>query len=201
MINLPLKFKYTVNPLIVIALALILFYLEPLSTQWLRFERPQIASGELWRLLTGNLLHTNFTHFLLNCAGVLFVWLLHAEHYTNKSYFFIFSFCGLTCGLGLYLFSDLTRYVGLSGALHGIIVYGAIKDIKTSWPTSGWLLTIGIIIKVAHENSYGPSDSVKAMINADVAVEAHLYGLIGGLILALPLMREIYLRFRKRTHP
>ncbi len=89
----------------------------------------------------------------------------------------------------------MVHYVGLSGALHGIIVYGAVKDIKVGWPVSGWLLTIGIIIKVGYENIWGPSDDVKVMINADVAVEAHLYGLIGGLILALPLFYQVFRGF------
>jgi rhomboid family GlyGly-CTERM serine protease len=198
MINLPLQFKYIVNPLIMMAIAFVLFFFEPLSTQWLRFERLNIGEGELWRIFTGNLLHTNFTHLLLNCLGVLFVWLLHAEHYTSKSYFFIFGFCALFCGLCLYWFSDMGDYVGLSGALHGIIVYGAVKDIKIGWPISGWLLTIGIIIKVGYENIIGPSDSVKEMIGANVAVEAHMFGLIGGLVLALPMFYQIVMkRFAK----
>lgn len=191
MINLPLKFKYTVNPLIMMGLAFILFYFEPLSTQWLRFERLNIDNGELWRLFTGNLLHTNFSHLLLNCAGVLFVWLLHAEHYTSKSYFFIFGFSAVICGLGLYFFSDMGHYVGLSGALHGIIGYGAVKDIQQGWGRSGWLLLIGIMIKVAYENILGPSADVQEMIGATVAVEAHMFGLIGGLLLALPLFGQI----------
>lgn len=190
MINLPLQFKYTINPLIVITLSAVLFYFEPLSREWLRFERPSIEQGEYWRLLSGNLLHTNFIHLLLNCAGVLFVWLLHAEHYTIRRYFMVFGFCALGCGLGLYFFSSMDTYVGLSGALHGILVYGAVRDIKAGWHNTGWLLLVGIILKVGHENIVGASDSVKAMIDADVAVEAHLFGLLSGLLLTLPLYKK-----------
>lgn len=187
MIRLPLAPKYIVNPIILIVIAFIGYGFEPASSELLRYHLDQIKLGEYWRLLTGNFLHTNFTHLLLNCAGVLFIWLLHAEHFSVKSYFAVLIACCLGNAAGLLFFSDMQSYVGLSGALHGVIAWGAIKDIKMGEKTGEWLL-IGLIIKVAFENLVGPSDSVKELIGAEVAVEAHLFGLITGIAIAAPYL-------------
>ena len=190
MIRLPLAPKYLVNPIILILIAFIGYGFEPASSELLRYHFDQIKLGEYWRLITGNFLHTNFIHLLLNCAGVLFIWVLHAEHYTVKSYFLVLIACCLGNAVGLYFFSDMQSYVGLSGALHGVIAWGAIKDIKTGERSGEWLL-IGLIVKVTFENLVGPSDSVKELIGADVAVEAHLFGLVTGLVIAAPYLYHL----------
>ena len=190
MINLPLQTKYIINPLLLILVSLVFYSFEPISNQLFRYDLSLIQDSQYWRLLTGNFLHTNFTHLLLNSAGVIFIWLLHAEHYNFSRYFSILLLCCLGCGVGLYLFSPLQQYVGLSGALHGVIAYGAIKDIHVGMKT-GWLLLAGLIVKVSYENIAGASDSVKALIDANVAVEAHLFGLISGLLLATPVIIQI----------
>jgi rhomboid family GlyGly-CTERM serine protease len=190
MINLPLQTKYIVSPLLLMLISSMFYLFEPTSNDYFRYDLTLIQNAQYWRLLSGNFLHTNFIHLLLNSAGVIFIWLLHAEHYTPKRYFSILLLCCLGCGVGLYFFSPLQQYVGLSGALHGVIAYGAIKDIEVKMKT-GWLLLAGIIIKVAYENIAGASDSVKALIDANVAVEAHLFGLASGLLLATPIMLQI----------
>jgi rhomboid family GlyGly-CTERM serine protease len=131
MIRLPLAPKYIVNPIVVILIAFIGYLFEPASSELLRYHLDQIKVGEYWRLLTGNFLHTNFIHLLLNCAGVLFIWVLHAEHFSIRSYFLVLLACCLGNSFGLYYFSDMQSYVGLSGALHGVrLLGGRLKTLK-----------------------------------------------------------------------
>jgi len=83
----------------------------------------------------------------------------------------------------LYLFyPGLLGYVGLSGMLHGLFTYGAISDISTG-VKSGYLLLLGVIIKVAYEQIFGASIQVTQMIDARVATEAHLVGVITGILI------------------
>ena len=189
--RLPQQKQHLFSPLLVISLALLLFAFEPHSSRYLEFFRTEISEGQWWRLLTGNWLHTNFAHVLLNCGGVLLVWLLHAEHYSVKHYFAVLLFCCVGSSLGLYFFDPLEQYAGLSGALHGMLFYGACRDAQCRYNES-YLLMIGIVIKVVLENIYGPVESSSELIGADVAVGAHLWGLVSGMVLGLiPLWQSI----------
>ena len=64
---------------------------------------------------------------------------------------------------------------------------GAIKDIEVGMK-SGGLLFIGIWLKIAYEQFHGPSAEVSKLIASRVAVDAHLIGAIGGIVLATPLL-------------
>ena len=48
----------------------------------LRYERSAILDGELWRLLTGHLVHGNAWHLALNVAGMGLVALLFGRDYS-----------------------------------------------------------------------------------------------------------------------
>jgi rhomboid family GlyGly-CTERM serine protease len=168
------------------------------SNDLLEFHRTKIASGEYWRIFTGQFVHANFTHLLLNIVGIGFIWLLHAEHRTEKQYIFHTAFLGLWTGLGIWLFvPDIKVYTGLSGLLHGVIVWGALKDIQVGM-RSGILLFIGIWGKLAWEQYTGPSADVGALIQSRVAIEAHLIGAIGGLVLGLSLVKEKLIRAKTK---
>ena len=49
----------------------------------LRFERQSIVAGDLWRLLSGHLVHLGWTHLLLNLAGLALVWALVGSVYSG----------------------------------------------------------------------------------------------------------------------
>ncbi|MFY8297344.1 rhombosortase [Pseudoalteromonas sp. SS15] len=188
MIQLPLDKKYILPPIL---LALLSFTLMILNTNdLLEFHRDKIEAGEIWRIFTGQFVHTNTTHLLLNIVGIGFIWLLHAEHRTQSQYYIHTAFLALWTGLGIWLFvPDIKVYTGLSGLLHGVIVWGALKDIQVGM-RSGILLFIGIWAKLAWEQWAGPSAEVGELIKSRVAIEAHLIGAIGGLIMGLGLIRN-----------
>ena len=82
-------------------------------------------------------------------------------------------------------------YAGLSGVLHGLFAWGAIQDIKAK-DKLGWALLIGVIAKVVWEQFSGGSASSAELIGARVAVEAHLAGVLGGVLFAFALrMKKI----------
>jgi rhomboid family GlyGly-CTERM serine protease len=185
MLNLPTKKEYITGPLLVAGAALLLFIFQASVNEILIFDRRYIGEMQAWRLFTGNYLHSNLNHLLLNLGGLLLLWSLHGDHFNTKRYLFAFIFFCLSVSLCLYLFTPgLNRYVGLSGALHGVFVWGAIKDIKVGYKT-GWGLLIGVAIKIAYEQLVGPSESLAETIGAIVAVDAHLFGALMGLIWAI----------------
>ncbi|ABZ76499.1 Rhomboid family protein [Shewanella halifaxensis HAW-EB4] len=166
--------------LIITIICISLFYLQLDSL--LAYQRYLIIDGEWWRLFSGNLLHTNAWHLYMNLAGFWVILALHEQHYRAKGLGLLFFTLCLMQGLGLLIFyPTLIGYVGLSGMLHGLFAFGAVLDIRQGYRT-GYLLLLGVILKVAYEQYFGASSEMTQLINARVATEAHLVGLISGLV-------------------
>ncbi|MDN5369521.1 MAG: hypothetical protein PWP74_829 [Shewanella sp.] len=147
----------------------------------MEYQRQFIAQGQWWRLLTGNLIHTNHWHLLMNLAGFWVVVFIHRVHYSNTHLAWLLIALCITEGLGLWIaFPTLSAYVGLSGVLHGLFAYGALSDIKIGW-RSGYLLLVGVMAKVTWEQTMGANAEVTQLIGARVAIEAHLVGLLSGI--------------------
>lgn len=149
------------------------------------FDRAKIFEGEYWRLITGHFLHTNFYHYLMNIIGLVLLYMLHGEY--AKPLLFIcitMLLCLATSICILWFSSDIHWYVGLSGILHGIFAWGVIIDIKLG-RKSGYLLLLGLMIKLIDEQFFSSSTFLSNLIEANVAVDAHLYGAIAGLMLGL----------------
>jgi len=174
-------------PLIVLLISLISFVFDNSLSELLVYQRTLLMQGEVWRIFSSHFFHTNGFHFLLNAAAVVMLWALHGQFYTIKSYLFVFMMSAITTSIGIHSFSpDIEQYVGLSGVLHGIFIWGAIEDIKAKERT-GYLLLLGVILKIAHEQYYGASEDVAVLIGAKVAINAHLWGAVGGVIAVILL--------------
>lgn len=187
-LSLPFNSQAIILPVIVFIIASLIYVLPLGLSDALIYNRDNINNGQLWRLFTGHFVHTNLNHLLLNLAGLGMLWALHGDHYSHKSYGACFVICALVCSAGIYVFDpDMIRYVGLSGVLHGIFVWGAIKDIQKGWH-SGYLLFFGVWGKIIYEQAFGASPEVEALINAHVAIDAHLWGAVGGLVLPIILL-------------
>jgi len=194
--NLPLNTEHCLLVCAVAFLSLIAYFFDDDIANTFVYHHQLISQGELWRIFTGHFFHTNGYHLLLNLAALLLLWALHGQFYTLWNYSLLFITSASVCSVGLYFCSpDISQYVGLSGVLHGIFVFGAMMDIRHHDKT-GYLLFIGVWLKVAHEQFYGASEEVSTLINASVAIDAHLWGAIGGLIFSV--IYFTYLRHRTR---
>ncbi len=172
-----------IGPLFIALLVVLLYLFEPATGQLLAYDRYAIQGMETWRMLSGNLVHTNGVHLLLNLAGLALLWALHGEHYYLPTFLRVFLWTCVGCSVGIYFFSEnLIWYAGLSGALHGVFVWGACKDIEKNIQ-SGWILLAGVALKIAYEQTTGASSELAQWIEAAVAIDAHLYGAVSGIIL------------------
>jgi rhomboid family GlyGly-CTERM serine protease len=156
-----------------------------ISHSVLAFHREQAFTTGGWQWLSAHFMHNNFMHYLFNMVGLVLLWLLHGEYTNYKSFCFNFLFISLGVSLCIYLFSpNILWYVGMSGVLHGIFSWGVVVDIYYKRKTA-YLLLIGLLIKLADEQWYGSSNLMADLIGVGVAVNAHLYGAIFGLISGL----------------
>ena len=173
------------GPLLLTLCVLLACVFEPASGDWLAYDRYAIEGFETWRLLTANIVHTNGWHALLNLAGLTLLTFLHSDHYRFMRFIKLFLWCSLLTSAGIYYFSpQLIWYAGLSGALHGVFLWGACMDIRAGLK-SGWLLACGVVGKIVYEQINGGSADVEALIGAAVATDAHLYGAVAGLLMFL----------------
>lgn len=185
-----MRFTLALNTTIYAALALSMIVLALVPEHWqltLQYQRSALEQGQLWRALSGHLLHANHWHLLLNLAGLLLAFLLHGRYFSARQLLLQWFAFSLAISVLLYLFStNIYSYVGLSGVLHAMLTQGAIKDVQQA-ERSGYLLLTGLIAKVAYEQWQGPDAELASLIGADVAIDAHLYGVISGVLLALLL--------------
>ncbi|EGQ8804533.1 rhombosortase [Vibrio parahaemolyticus] len=166
--------------LTIISVICLVLQFEPMAslTEWHAYN---IRHGEWWRIVTGNLTHTNFAHLGMNLAGLWVIAFIFRPSARNFSIVFL-----LLCAFvgAMNLLTSMSVYVGLSGVLHGLFGFWALREVFEN-RRSSLLLVAGLIAKIAWEQFYGPSTSTAAMIGARVAVDAHLFGAMGGLCMAL----------------
>ncbi len=157
--------------------------------EWLRFERATILDGELWRLVTGHIVHLGLTHFLLNGAGLVLVWFLVGREFAGLEWLAIVAASIAAIDIGLWVLSPgLEWYVGLSGLLHGMLAAGILASWRERRAEAS-ILGVVIFGKLAFEQLVGPMPGSEGTSGGAVIVDAHLYGVIGGVILAAILIR------------
>jgi rhomboid family GlyGly-CTERM serine protease len=185
MLSFPTQTRHWIVLAIIGLISIIGFFTDPVSSEWFAYNRTAISNMEIWRLFSGHFLHTNLAHLMLNLLGVALLWALHGEYYSPKPLSALLLGLTLLTSVFIFYFSpSMQWYVGLSGVLHGLFVWGAVKDVQLGEKT-GVLLLIGIALKIAYEQFVGGTENIAALIQANVAVDSHLYGAISGLLLAL----------------
>jgi rhomboid family GlyGly-CTERM serine protease len=146
----------------------------------LRFERDGLEAGEVWRLLTGHLVHLGWGHLWMNLAALALIRFLVANAFSTADWIRAAVVSALGIDLGLYVLSpDIGWYVGLSGVLHGLLAAGALALLRTQ-PALGALLGGGLIVKLLLEQTAGPLPLSESTAGGEVLTEAHLYGAAAG---------------------
>lgn len=148
----------------------------------LRFDRELIAAGDWWLLLSANLVHLGWNHWLLNCAGLLLIYMLFGEDFSVAFWLALLVFDSIALALCLYWFKpDLYWYVGLSGSLHGLFAAGLYAEWRRS---KGFALLLGgaLLAKLIWEQLYGAMPGSAEAAGGPVVVEAHSYGALWGVV-------------------
>lgn len=82
---------------------------------WLEFDRSAILARQVWRIMTGNLVHWSIEHLLLDIGAFLIVGWLY-EQAIGRSYLWILAFAGLAVGVNSLIFlPEMATYRGFSG--------------------------------------------------------------------------------------
>lgn len=139
-----------------------------------------IRAGQWWRIISGNFTHTNTYHLLMNMVAL---WIISTIFRPQaRSLATLLLLLSMSTGISL-LASDLGRYAGLSGVLHGLFTCYAAHELCQGRKSSG-LLLLGVVTKVGYEQWFGAAESTARLIGARIATDAHLAGVIAGACLA-----------------
>jgi len=175
-----------------IVLFLICFFIQWLNQAPLfRFDRQLIEHWQWWRLITGHVTHLNWSHFLLNMAGLAMVAFFFSSYKSDLYWLQALLFTAFFCSVGMLLDQQLNRYVGLSGVLHGLFIIGGRWELRR-YKLSGAMLLAIIIGKLIYEQMLGALPGSESMTGGRVAINSHLYGaLAGGVFLLLGRIKMI----------
>ena len=151
----------------------------------LEFDRQQILSGEIWRIWTGHLVHTNMLHLSLNIVAALIIYF---------AFFTKIKLCELlACGFVfsvlisvalLCVVPGLDWYNGLSGLLHALVVYFSIR-LARNGDTVYWVGVGAVWLKVLAETTRTNLVYENLIGDMNVITEAHLIGAFIGTITAI----------------
>jgi rhomboid family GlyGly-CTERM serine protease len=148
------------------------------------YDRQAIGDGQVWRLLSSQLVHLNAVHLVLNLlglAGVLAVWSKALTPPTVLLGMFLGSACAV--GLGLWFFApEVAWYAGASGTLHGLFAAGIVLAAETPRGLRV-VAALSLLLKLVLEVRLDTGTA--ELIGAPVIHTAHQFGTFGGGVSAL----------------
>lgn len=180
-------------PGLIMLLSLFFAFGGPAARLALQFDRTGIRDYEMWRLVTGHFVHLGWAHFVLNIAGLALVWLLFGACFSARQWAAILLLAIAGIDIGLWFFDPgLVWYVGLSGALHGMLAAGVVAAAMRG-STESAVLGFLLVGKLVWEQILGPLPGSAGIAGGDVVVNSHLYGAVSGGLAAL-LVNRVGLR-------
>jgi len=166
---------------LLIAALLFIFTQAELLASW-RFDRFLFDQQPILAL-SHAFVHLNAQHLMLNISGLVFIYLIFPSAFKSLLWIIALAASAVASAYGIFYYSPETEWlVGLSGALHGLFVYAALR----SRASIAWIVAIIIKLVIEQMPSLMPTNNLTQMteqfISNPVIVDAHLWGAAGGLL-------------------
>lgn len=146
----------------------------------LEYRRAAVLRGQVWRLLTGSLVHLGWMHLSRDIVGLFLIWALLAHSLDDYSWLWVLLASSLAVGLGLLILNPgIAWYVGISGALFGLCCAGALRQFREH-PLFAAVLLLGMAVIIAWTWREGALPGETMWLGGNVIPQAHLYGALGG---------------------
>lgn len=184
--------------LLLLILIVVLTLLEPISSDWLMFDRAAIDNGQVWRLFSAHFVHLSPTHMFGNAMGIVLLAYIAGRYLNNLVGLLLLAWCVLVVGLGLYWYADyLQRYVGLSGVLHGLLLVAPFVSKFYSRRIAGCFLVVIVSKVIWEQSSFYDDMAMVGMIGGRVETNAHLLGMLAGLVFLMAYYLKQYVDLGK----
>jgi rhomboid family GlyGly-CTERM serine protease len=159
--------------------------LQAIGPEYFRYQRDWISTGEIWRIVTAHWVHVGWLHLLLNGLGLVICVILTKPGWSIRRW--LISSLAMAIGISIMLTlynPEVTDYAGYSGVLYGLYVLAAINLFSSDRLVAS-LIIAAIVIKVLMEQFNFYDFNTGDIIGAHVVVDAHLYGLLMAIAIAL----------------
>lgn len=181
----PLRFSQTGIPAGLLLLSLVVQLSGTTGIEWLQYRRDLILDGQVWRLVTGHLVHGTWNHWMLNAGGLALLWALCPRQFAHASSLWLMAAIMLATGAALLLLNPgVVWYVGMSALLHGLLVAWLVVALLNG-RHGALLLLLLIAAKLVYEQVTGPLPGTAEATGLPVLVDAHLYAAIAGGVLGV----------------
>jgi len=137
-----------------------------------------VLQGELWRLVTGHLIHLGWAHWALNAFALTLVSLLARRPLGLGDMARSIPALAAAISLMLLVFdTDVPDYVGLSGVLYGLVLL-------VLWPQAregrwlAWAALVYLAVRVGWQLLSGAPAMEAALIGGPVIEQVHGHGLL-----------------------
>ena len=169
----------------VAVIILLVALLQAIGPEYFRYQHDWISTGEIWRIVTAHWVHVGWLHLLLNGLGLVICVILTKPGWSIRRW--LISSLTLAIGISIMLTlynSVISDYAGYSGVLYGLYMLAAISLFSSDRLVAGLVIT-AIVIKVLMEQFNFYDFNTSDIIGAHVVIDAHLYGLLMAIPIAL----------------
>ncbi|MDQ0140251.1 rhombosortase [Cupriavidus necator] len=143
-----------------------------------------LADGQWWRLATAMWVHLDGHHWLADMFAATGVMAICARAARARSLLLVLVACGFAVQVVLLRVTAIAWYGGLSGALHGLALWGALGLLRSPGlaRVTGVLLCLGVLAKVWVEQSWLAPVVFDPAWGFGVVRAAHAAGAVAGLL-------------------
>jgi rhomboid family GlyGly-CTERM serine protease len=185
--------------LLLAAASCVAVYLSPGLSDLLVYDRQAILAGDLWRLVTGHLVHFSPAHLFFNLLGFVTAGLIVWRRGYSR-FWILCAISSLAISVALLLDPDVTSFGGISGLVNAAVVFAAIRGIgeRGRWR---WFSAAILILTVVNSALEAMTGRPTFAIPGDQSfVPVPLSHVIGGLTGAIMSLEPWRLPKRRRCH-
>lgn len=161
----------------------------------LRWSREAPAIEWLWRSWCAHWVHLDLNHALLNAAGFLLVAAWLSTSLTMIGWMIVAVAAIVSIDLGLWWLTRFEWYVGASALIHALAAAGITVKVLDGERFSRWAALAGIL-KLIFEQFSAP---ILLVGGATVATDAHVFGVVAGVLCGLVFASTGWCRSRTVT--
>ncbi len=159
--------------------------LQAIGPEYFRYQQDLVEGGQLWRFFTAHWVHVGWLHLLLNGAGLVICVSLTSPGWSPARWLLCCVVMGSGISVLLIVFNpEVGDYAGLSGVLFGLYILTALS-LYARDRLIAVLIIAAIVIKVLMEQFSFYDFNSGELIGARVIIDAHLYGLLMAIAIAL----------------
>lgn len=179
------KTRFPLITLLLVSSAGLLFLLTRGNPQWsaLLYGRAALADGEVWRLVTGHLMHFSWTHLAADTGGFLLLGLLVEKEQGRRTLLRLLLLLSLGTSAALWLFvPQLAFYGGMSALNYGLLTWLCLTERGVMQKPWDWIALLFPVLLLAHIG--WQSSTEESLLSAGlpravrVAWQAHLAAVV-----------------------